>query len=44
MLSGSDMVLNMAMSLGNATVIASNITDEMCAKPQGFRVSMPAAL
>ena len=42
MLSGSDMVLNMAMSLCNATVIASNNTDEICAKPQGFRVSMPA--
>jgi len=33
MLSGDDMVLNMAMSIDNATVMASDNSDEICDKP-----------
>jgi PhnB protein len=35
-----DMVMNMAMSLGNSTVMASDNTEEMYEKPRGFRVSI----
>lgn len=35
-----DMVMNMAMTLGNAMVMASDNTDDMYDKPQGFRVSI----
>ncbi|MEX1036918.1 MAG: VOC family protein [Sneathiella sp.] len=35
-----DMVMNMAMKLGNATVMASDNTEEMYDKPQGFRISI----
>ncbi len=38
-----DLVLNMAMSLGNATVMASDGPEHMYETPQGFRVSIPAA-
>ena len=34
------MVMNMAISLGSATVMASDNTEEMYDKPQGFRVSI----
>lgn len=37
---GDDMVMNMAMKLGTATVMASDNTEEMYDKPQGFRVSI----
>jgi PhnB protein len=37
---GDDMVMNMSMSLGSATVMASDNTDEMYEKPQGFRISI----
>ncbi len=37
---GDDMIMNMAMSLGTATVMASDNTEEMYAKPRGFRVSV----
>jgi len=37
---GDDMVMNMAMSLGNATVMASDNSEEMYEKPRGFRVSI----
>ncbi|KPA99847.1 VOC family protein [Ahrensia marina] len=37
-----DMIMNMAMKLGNATVMASDNTEEMYDKPQGFRVSIAA--
>lgn len=37
---GDDLVLNMAMTLGNATVMASDNSDDMYNKPQGFRVSV----
>ena len=40
---GDDMILNMMMTLGRATVMASDNPDEMYSKPQGFRVSIPAA-
>jgi PhnB protein len=35
-----DMVMNMAMTLGNAMVMASDNTEDMYDKPQGFRVSI----
>ncbi|WP_333834941.1 VOC family protein [Rubrimonas sp.] len=35
---GDDLVLNMSLRLGGATVMASDNTDEMYARPQGFRV------
>lgn len=34
-----DLVMNMAMTLGSAMVMASDVPDEMYNKPQGFRVS-----
>ncbi|WP_075997776.1 VOC family protein [Salaquimonas pukyongi] len=37
---GDDMVMNMAMKLGSATVMASDNTEEMYDKPQGFRISI----
>lgn len=35
-----DLVMNMAMKLGHATVMASDNTDEMYDKPRGFRISI----
>ncbi|WP_264210688.1 VOC family protein [Leisingera thetidis] len=40
---GDDMIMNMAMSLGSAIVMASDSTEEMYDKPQGFRVSIAPA-
>lgn len=37
---GDDMIMNMAMSLGSAIVMASDNTDDMYDKPQGFRISI----
>ncbi|WP_226783115.1 VOC family protein [Oceaniglobus trochenteri] len=37
---GDDLVLNLAMSLGNATVMASDNTEGMYDRPQGFRISI----
>lgn len=37
---GDDMIMNMAMSLGRATIMASDNSEEMYDKPQGFRVSI----
>lgn len=37
---GDDLVMNMAMTLGSATVMASDVPGEMYSKPQGFRVSI----
>ncbi|KEJ97474.1 PhnB protein [Pseudosulfitobacter pseudonitzschiae] len=37
---GDDMVMNMAMKLGNALVLASDNSEDMYDKPQGFRVSI----
>lgn len=38
-----DMVMNMSLALGSATVMASDNTEEMYAKPQGFRVAIAPA-
>ncbi len=35
-----DMIMNMSMTLGVATVMASDNTDDMYDKPQGFRISI----
>ena len=35
-----DMILNMAMKLGSATIMASDNSTEMYDKPQGFRISI----
>jgi PhnB protein len=35
-----DLVMNMSMQLGSATVMASDNSDEMYDKPQGFKVSI----
>ena len=35
-----DMVMNMSMKLGSATVMASDSPESMFSKPQGFRVSI----
>lgn len=35
-----DMVMNMSMTLGNATIMASDSPDAMYSKPQGFKVSI----
>ncbi len=35
-----DMVMNMSMALGRATVMASDSNEEMYEKPRGFRVSI----
>jgi len=37
---GDEMVMNMAMSLGHATVMASDNSEDMYEKPRGFRVSI----
>ena len=37
---GDDMVMNMAMTLGRATVMASDGTEQYYEKPQGFRISI----
>lgn len=37
---GDDLVMNMAMTLGSATVMASDAPGEMYSKPAGFRVSI----
>lgn len=37
---GDNMVMNMAMKLGDAMVMASDNTEEMYDKPQSFRVSI----
>lgn len=37
---GDDMVMNMSMALGSATVMASDNTEDMYEKPRGFRVSI----
>lgn len=37
---GDDMVMNMSMTLGRATVMASDNSDEMYSKPAGFRISI----
>ncbi len=42
---GDDMVMNMSMQLGNATIMASDNSDGMYTKPQGFAVSIaPSSL
>lgn len=40
---GDDMVMNMVMTLGSATVMASDASPDMYSKPQGFRVSIAPA-
>ncbi|MEE2566220.1 VOC family protein [Hyphobacterium marinum] len=40
---GDDLIMNMAMSLGHATVMASDNSSDMYDKPQGFRISIAAA-
>lgn len=37
---GDDMIMHMAISLGDATVMASDSSENMYSKPQGFRVSI----
>jgi PhnB protein len=37
---GDDMVMNMTMKLGSATLMASDSTESMYNRPQGFRVSI----
>jgi PhnB protein len=37
---GDDMVMNMSMKLGGATIMASDSPESMFSKPQGFRVSI----
>ena len=37
---GDDLVMNMAIRLGDATVMASDAPDNMYSKPQGFSVSV----
>jgi PhnB protein len=37
---GDDLVMNMSMTLGSATVMASDAPGEMYSKPRGFRVSI----
>jgi PhnB protein len=39
---GDDMVMNMSMRLGRATVMASDNTEDMYETPQGFRVQIAA--
>jgi len=39
---GDDMVMNMSMRLGHATVMASDAPDGMYQTPQGFRVQIAA--
>ena len=40
---GDDLVMNMSIQLGNATVMASDAPAHMFSKPQGFRVSIAPA-
>ncbi|MBI1392291.1 MAG: VOC family protein [Alphaproteobacteria bacterium] len=40
---GDDLVMNMSMTLGAATVMASDAPDAMYETPQGFRVQIEAA-
>lgn len=40
---GDDMVMNMAVRFGDAIMMASDNSDAMYERPQGFFVSMPAA-
>lgn len=40
---GDDLVMNMSMTLGSAVVMASDNTDDMYEKPQGFKVSIAPA-
>jgi PhnB protein len=40
---GDDLVMNMSISLGKATVMASDGVEAMYEKPQGFRVSIATA-
>jgi PhnB protein len=37
---GDDMVMNMSMKLGSATMMASDSPESMFSKPQGFRISI----
>ncbi|MFO1211021.1 MAG: VOC family protein [Amaricoccus sp.] len=37
---GDDQVMNMAIRLGSATIMASDAPEEYFSKPQGFRVSI----
>ena len=37
---GDDMIMNMSVKLGAATVMASDSPEDMFSKPQGFRVSI----
>lgn len=37
---GDDLVMNMSMKLGSATVMASDAPESMHSKPQGFRISI----
>ena len=42
---GDELIMNMSMRLGNATLMASDYPEEMYTKPAGFRVSLaPASL
>lgn len=38
-----DLIMNMSMRLGGATVMASDVPEAMYSKPQGFRVSIAPA-
>ncbi len=40
---GDDLVMNMAMTLGSATVMASDSPEQYYEKPQGFRISISPA-
>lgn len=40
---GDDLVMNMAMKLGEATIMASDSPEEMYDKPRGFRVQVEPA-
>ncbi len=37
---GDDLIMNMSMSLGRATIMASDGPEAMYEKPQGFRISI----
>ena len=40
MAGGDDLVMNMSLRLGSATIMASDAPEEYFSKPQGFRVSI----
>jgi PhnB protein len=40
---GDDMIMNMSMRLGGATIMASDNTEAMYNRPQGFRISIAPA-